>query len=664
MTSESPGGAGSEQATYRLQVLGGFRLLGAHGEIIVPGAKERALLAYLVVSHPKVHQREALRELLWASRFEAQGRQSLRQALYRMRKLLGGEVFIANDTEVSIDRRQIGSDLGDFDAHVAAERPSDLEAACRLYAGDLLAGFASQEEAFETWLGEERRRVKEQAIAAMLAAAEAALASDRPKPALGFARQALAQDDLNETAHRVLIRCFAAAGRRTEALRQYETLKAHLQDQLGVTPEEDTRDLVARIRGSDRITEDATAASTGLVQPAIPDGPSIAVMPFTAISGSQTEDTIAEGLAEDIVTALSKVSKILVIARASTKQYKDKDVSPQQVSQEQGVRHVLNGAVQMSAELVRVTAQLIDAASGYQVWADRYDRSRGDFLGLQDEITREVVSALQVQLTDGEQARVWARGTRDLKAWENIVRATEKYHSHHRDEIPKARDLALEATRIDPEFAAAWAVLGWTYWVEARWDWSEQRDESLGTAFELAHRSLRMDSHLPDGLTLLGVTELHLGRHDEALATFERACLSAPNHSYVAALCGYAHSYAGDITTAIEQITRAVRLCPSHPVWYLNTLGRGHWVNGDVDRAVAYLEESAHRDPDVIIPYANLAAILGETGRLTEAAPIVKKLLTLEPHFSARAWSRNSPFRDEARRKFEEKALLRAGLPA
>ena len=151
---------------------------------------------------------------------------------------------------------------------------------------------------------------------------------------------------------------------------------------------------------------------------------------------------------------------------------------------------------------------------------------------------------------------------------------------------------------------------------------------------------------------------------DGLLATFERACLSAPNHSYVAALCGYAHSYAGDITTAIEQITRAVRLCPSHPVWYLNTLGRGHWANGDVDRAVAYLEESAHRDPDVIIPYANLAAILGETGRLTEAAPIVKKLLTLEPHFSARAWSRNSPFRDEARRKFEEKALLRAGLPA
>ena len=153
-------------------------------------------------------------------------------------------------------------------------------------------------------------------------------------------------------------------------------------------------------------------------------------MPFTAISGTQEEDTIAEGLAEDIVTTLSKMSKILVIARASTRPYKDKDISPQQVSREQGVRHVLNGAVQMSTDRVRVTAQLIDAASGHQIWADRYDRARGDFFGLQDEITREVVSALQVQLTDGEQARVWARGTYDLKAWENVVRATAKYHSN------------------------------------------------------------------------------------------------------------------------------------------------------------------------------------------------------------------------------------------
>jgi DNA-binding SARP family transcriptional activator len=589
--SKSPDSAGSAPPTYRLQVLGGFRLSSADGEIVVPGAKERALLAYLAVTHP--------RELLWASRFEAQGRQSLRQALYRLRKLLGSEVIVTNDAEVSLDGQLIASDIGEFEARAATEQASEVEAACRLYLGDLLAGFATQEEAFESWLAEERRRVREQAVAAMLAAAEAALAADRTQPALDFARQALAQDDLSEAAHRILIRCFAAAGRRTEALRQYETLKAHLQDQLGVSPEAVTRELVAKIRGP-----------------------------------------------------------------ASTRQYKDQDVSPQQVSRDQGVRHVLSGAVQIGGDQVRVTAQLIDASSGHQIWADRYDRSRGDFLGLQDEITREVVSALQVQLTDGEQARVWARGTRDLKAWENIVRATEKYHSHHRDEIPKARDLALEATRIDPEFAAAWAVLGWTYWVEARWDWSERRDESLGTAYELAHRSLRMDSHLPDGLTLLAVTELHLGRHDEALATFERACLSAPNHSYVAALCAYAHSYAGDWRIAIAQITRAVRLSPSHPVWYLNTLGRGHWINGDVETSVAFFQESARRDPDVAIPYANLATIFGETGRLAEAEPVAKKLLALEPQFSARAWCANNPFRDDARRKFEVRSLLRAGLPA
>ena len=652
------------QATYRLQILGGFHLLGAEGEIIVPGAKERALLAYLVVTHPKVHQREVLRELLWPSRFEAQGRQSLRQALYRLRKLLGSEVFITNDTEVSIDHRRIESDVGQLAACVETGRPSEVEAACRLYAGELLAGLATQEESYETWLAEERHRAREQAVAAMLAAAEAALASDRPEAALGFARQALTQDDLDEAAHRVLIRCFAAAGRRTEALRQYETLKSHLQDQLGVAPEDVTRDLVAKIRGTDGVPHDKAAAASDLVRPTIPDGPSIAVMPFTVVSGSQTEEIIAEGLAEDIVTALSKVSKILVVARASTRQYRDQDVSPQQVSLDQGVCHVLNGAVQSDADQVRVTAQLIDAASGHQVWADRYDRSRGSFFDLQDEITREVVSALQVQLTDGEQARVWARGTNDLKAWENIVRATAKYHSHHRDELPKARELAVDATRLDPDYAAAWAVLGWTHWVDGRWNWSGAKGDSFAKALDLAHRSLAMDPYLPDGLTLLGVAELHLGHADAAQTTFERACLALPNHAHVAALSGYTHSYAGDPSLAIEEMRRAVRLSPSHPAWYLNTLGRGHWVKGEVETAIAFLQESARRDPDVAIPYANLATIFGETGRLSEAEPVAKKLLTLEPHFSARAWCANNPIRDPGRRKREEAALVRAGLPA
>jgi tetratricopeptide (TPR) repeat protein len=313
---------------------------------------------------------------------------------------------------------------------------------------------------------------------------------------------------------------------------------------------------------------------------------------------------------------------------------------------------------------VRVTAQLIDAESGHQLWADRYDRARGDFFGLQDEITREVVSALQVQLTDGEQARVWARGTSDLKAWENVVRATAKYHSHHRDELPKARELAVEATRLDPDYPAAWAVLGWTYWVDGRWNWSGDQDESLHQALDLAHRSLAMDPYLPDGLTLLGMAELHLGRPDEALATFERARLALPNHANVAALSANAHSYAGDPAMAIGEIRHAVRLSPSHPVWYLNTLARGHWFNGEVETAVAFLEESARRDPDVVIPYAFLATIFGETGRLAEAEPAVKKLLALEPRFSARAWCANNPFRDPSRRKREEEALVRAGVPA
>jgi TolB-like protein len=395
----------------------------------------------------------------------------------------------------------------------------------------------------------------------------------------------------------------------------------------------------------------------------IPDGPSVAVMPFAGISGTQAEDIIAEGLAEDIVTALSKISNILVIARASTKHYKGRDVSPQQVSLDQGVRHVLKGAVQGGADRVRVTAQLIDTTSGGQIWADRFDRPRGDFLDLQDEITREVVSALQVQLTDGEQARVWARGTRDTVAWENVVRATAKYHSHHRDEIPKARELAVEATRLDPDYAAAWAVLGWTHWVDGRWKWSKGQNKSFGTALDLAHRSLNMDPHLPDGLTLLGVTELHLGQPDDALATFERAILAAPSHANVAALGAYAHCYAGDPARAVELINRAIRLSPSYPVWYLSTLARGRWGKGETEAAIELLREAIRLDPDFANSYAMLAAFLGDLGRISEAKPVLGKLLSLDPGFSTRAWTDCLPIRDPTQLRREVTGLTRVGAP-
>jgi len=418
---------------------------------------------------------------------------------------------------------------------------------------------------------------------------------------------------------------------------------------------------------SDRLGEDSVGAAKPavIVDPSrlILDGPSVAVMPFAGISGTQAEDVIAEGLAEDIVTALSKISRILVIARSSTSHYKGRDVSPQQVSQDQGVRHVLCGAVQGGVDQVRVTAQLIDARSGEQTWADRFDRPRGDFLDLQDEITREVVSALQVRLTDGEQARVWARGTHNTKAWENIVRATTKYHSHHRDEIPEARELAIEAARLDPDYAAAWAVLGWTHWVDGRWNWSEDQNASFTTALDLAHRSLNMDPHLPDGLTLLGVTELHLDRPDEALTTFERAILAAPNHANVAALGAYTHSYAGDPTRAIELIKRAIRLCPSYPVWYLNTLARGHWVRGESETAIDLLREATRLDSDLIISQAMLAAFLGGLGRVSEAKPVLGKLLSLDPGFSTQAWTACLPFRDPAQLRREVTGLIRIGAP-
>ena len=263
----------------------------------------------------------------------------------------------------------------------------------------------------------------------------------------------------------------------------------------------------------------------------------------------------------------------------------------------------------------RLTAHLADALTGREIWADRFDRWFKDFLDIQDEITKEVVSALQVVLTDGEQARVWARGTKDTTAWESVVVATELIHEHHRDGITKARRLAEEACRLDPDFAAAWAAFGWTHWVEGRWGW-ENREQQFDTAWTHSDRALSIDPHNPDALALRGVCALHLDRFDEALERMEQAMAHAPGHAHIAALTGYVHRYGGDAERTVMCMDRAIRLSPVHPAWYLVVKAAGLWR---LDLPVEAIRDRRHlsRDHQPPRPLALFAEIDGPRGALS-----------------------------------------------
>jgi len=220
----------------------------------------------------------------------------------------------------------------------------------------------------------------------------------------------------------------------------------------------------------------------------LPDKPSIAVLPFVNMSGDPAQEYFSDGITEEIITALSKVRDLFVIARNSTFTYKGKSIKVQQVSRELGVRYVLEGSVRRAGDRLRITAQLVDALTGRHIWAERYDRNLKDIFALQDEITIKILTALQVTLTNGQEARLYTKGTDNLDAYLKRVQSKEYFYHLSKDNNIRARKMAEDAIGLDPGYAAAYAILGWTYAIDARIGWSKSKQYCLERAEGLPAR--------------------------------------------------------------------------------------------------------------------------------------------------------------------------------
>ena len=236
----------------------------------------------------------------------------------------------------------------------------------------------------------------------------------------------------------------------------------------------------------------------------LPDKPSIAVLPFDNMSGDPGQDHVVDGITEDIISALSQVSSLFVIARNSTFAYKGKPVKVQEVAADLGVRFVLEGSVQKAGDMVRIHAQLIDALSGNHLWSERYDRKIIGLFALQDEITEHIVTALRIKLTAGEQMRVHRRHTRSLEAWKLLGKGVEHFYRRNKLDNSQARQLFNEAIKADRSYALAYALLAWTHWFDAQNGWSDEPDLSFERAASLAEKARALDDELPDVHALQG----------------------------------------------------------------------------------------------------------------------------------------------------------------
>jgi len=366
----------------------------------------------------------------------------------------------------------------------------------------------------------------------------------------------------------------------------------------------------------------------------LPEKPSIAVLPFDNLSSDLDQEFIADGLTENIITALSYIPEIFVIARNSTFTYKGKAIKAHEVAEDLGVRYILEGSLQRAGDRLRIMAQLIDAASGRHVWADRYDRDLQDLFALQDEITLKIVSALQVELSVGVQTRLTRNIWPNIEAWSYYVRGFDHFVRHTRADNAKARELFERAASLATGYATVFTTLGWTYWEDAFHGWSESPGESLLRAVELAKKSRALDDSDPDIHALWGAIYLKQKRYDQAIAEGEKSVALGPNQSFPHLLLGMYLSHTGRYKEALPLVRKAMRLNPYYPSTYLQLLGGIYLGMEAYEKAVEAFKALVVREPQSRVGHRGLAIAYIRLGRKEQARSEVAEVLRLFPEYS------------------------------
>ncbi len=323
--------------------------------------------------------------------------------------------------------------------------------------------------------------------------------------------------------------------------------------------------------------------------------PSIAVLPFTNLNGDPAEDYLSDGITEQIITALAKTPKMRVIARNSSFSYKGKPTKVQDVAKDLSVRYILEGSVQKAEDRLRITAQLIDAETGNHLWAEKYDRELKDIFELQDDITRNVVMFLQVNLTEGEIARLTGRGTRNLEAFLKVQQGISHVFRWNKNDNKIGRQLYREAIALDPDYANAYVCLGWTYLHESTFGWTQEAKGSRNEAIEWANKAISLDAENGLAYRLASSAYANGGEMGKALENAKKAIALDPNNSDVLYGYGFVLNAIGQFTKAIPVFERAISLDPLAPWYFFSRLAWAYFLTGRSEDAIAAFKSALKR---------------------------------------------------------------------
>jgi TolB-like protein/Flp pilus assembly protein TadD len=587
----------------------------------------RALLAYLA-THPKEqHAREKLMGLLWSDRDAQHARQSLNNALMQIRKIgaeHGVALLTSNREIVSLVNGAIDTDIIAFQS-LRTEQPKQAAA---LYTGPFLDGLSIPDDTFEEWLLSTRAALHNAACEVLRDAAEAAAREGDLETAIAMLNRALECDPLLEDAHRRLMQLHHQSGNRTAALRQYEICANILLRELQIKPDPATERAFAEIKTATAERSLAPAQIRTRAEAAKANRranlPSIAVLPFENLSPSPEHDFFAGGMTEDIISELSRFRGLFVIDRRSSFAYNGQSVKLQDVARELDVGYVVEGSVRVVGEHLRVTAQLVEATTSKQIWAERYDRSIESIFSVQDEIAETIVATFEAQIGLVERQLARRQQTSDLNAWECYQRGLWHLHRKTKVDNTEAKLLMERSIHLDAEFSLAYTGLSHVHHQQAALGWAGITDEAYRQAKLAAERAVSIDPYDAQARAALGRSYMLQGETETCLTELREALNLNPNLAFASNRLGAALVFAGRAREALCPLRSAIRLSPQDPERYRfdRMLGIAHFMLAEHEAALPWLQaaerQSGHDYWSCLGLAANYAA-MGEPG-LSKAA--------------------------------------------
>lgn len=609
--------------SLRLNVLGRFEARLSSGEdLLLPTRKAEVLLTYLALEPGQLHSRDRLMDLLWSDRGEDQARNSLRQTLSALKKALDA----IDPQPLKIDRTTVTviADSIAMDTFELAS-PSATTDAINLYRGEFLEGVVVRDPSGEEWLTSERDRYRRIAVEEIESLLTQQIKIGAVDSAVETGERLVGLDPLRESAWRLLMQVYAARGERGQAVKAYTRCTDFFDKELGIEPEQETKELQMAIRDgsfdvapikiqpSSKLSIDPTTADAGRSVSASPKKPSIAVLPFTNMSGDPEQEYFSDGITEDIITELSRFRSLFVIARNSSFAFKDQAIDITDIAERLGVQYVVEGSVRKAGERIRITSQLIDAASGNHLWAERYDRNLEDIFDVQDEVASQIATMVPGHVDIANRNQSERKRTPDLNAYDLMLRAEHiadwDFYSHEIETLLK------QVLETDPGYAIAHARLA-EYYAYAVFAHGLNIAENAILARDHAETALKLDPVDSIVNALLAETYLLVGKHESANFYMDKAIALNPNDYRVMTAAGMVKAYLGDYEGAVIWSNKAAISDPYSADAVRESFFDAHYLGHQYELA---LEQMVGWNNPPAHMYLAQAATLAQLERIEEA---------------------------------------------